>query len=105
MEKERKEGYLNIDSSLYHTRLSRKFANRTPYIPVNPKQIISYIPGVVVDILVTTGEKVKIGQDLMIVDAMKMKNRIKSNLDGMVKSVSVAAGSKVTKGSILLELE
>lgn len=105
MEKERKEGYLNIDSSLYQTRLSRKFESRTKYVPVDPKQIISYIPGVVLDILVESGSKVKAGQDLMIIDAMKMKNRIKSNLDGRVKSVAVATGSKVTKGSLLLELE
>lgn len=105
MEKERKEGYLNIDSSLYQTRLSRKFENRTTYVPVDPKQIISYIPGVVLDILIESGSKVKAGQDLMIIDAMKMKNRIKSNLDGRVKSVAVATGTKVAKGSLLLELE
>lgn len=105
MQKENKEGLLNIDSTLYQTRLSRKFENRTKYVPFDPRQVISYIPGVVIDILVTPGAKVKIGQDLMIIDAMKMKNRIKASIDGTVKSVAVVAGAKVTKGSILIELE
>lgn len=105
MENERKEGKLNIDSSLYQTRLSRKFQNRTKFVPLDPRQVISYIPGVVIDILVTPGTKVMTGQDLMIIDAMKMKNRIKSSLDGTVKSVAVVPGAKVTKGTILMELE
>ncbi len=105
METGKKQGYLNIDTSLYQTRLSRKFENRKKYVPADPKKILSYIPGVVLEILVTPGMTVVSGQDLMIVDAMKMKNRIKSNIDGKVKSVLVTTGSKVSKGAVLLELE
>lgn len=100
-----KQGYLNIDSSLYKTNLSRKFENRKRYVPADPKNILSYIPGVVLEVFVAPGMTVKSGQDLMTVDAMKMKNRIKSNTDGKVKSVSVTPGSKVGKGTILLEME
>ncbi|HLN54682.1 MAG TPA: biotin/lipoyl-containing protein [Bacteroidales bacterium] len=105
MSTEKKQGYLNIDSSLYQTRLSRKFENRKKYSPADARQIISYIPGVVLEVYVKPGMMVKQGQDLMTVDAMKMKNKIKSNLDGKVKSVAVEPGSKVGKGFILLELE
>ncbi len=105
MDAERKQGYLNIDSSLYKTKLSRKFENRKSYIPANPKQIMSYIPGVVLEVLVSPGMEVKIGQDLMIVDAMKMKNRIKCALDGRIKSLAVTPGTKVGKGTLLVELE
>lgn len=105
MNNEKKQGYLNIDSSLYKTRISSKFENREKYIPVNPRLILSHIPGTVLDVFVSPGNEVKKGDILMILDAMKMKNNIKCNLDGRIKSVTVAKGAKVSKGTVLLELE
>jgi biotin carboxyl carrier protein len=105
MTTERKQGYLNIDSSLYQTRISARFENRKKYEPANPKVIKSFIPGTVIELMVSPGQEITTGDDLMILDAMKMKNRIKSTIDGRVKSVAVSAGSKVSKGTVLLELE
>ena len=105
MDDKKREGYLNINSSLYKTRLSAKFSGRKNYIPPDPKKVLSYIPGVVVELLVSDGSAVKKGQDLLIVDAMKMKNRIKSPSDGKVKSIAVKPGTKVGKGTLLLVLE
>jgi biotin carboxyl carrier protein len=98
-------GYLNIDASLYKTRISRKFENRKPYQPPDPRVILSFIPGTVLDILIKTGQHIKIGDDLMILDAMKMQNKLKCNMDGKVKVISVNKGDKVSKGTVLLELE
>lgn len=100
-----KQQFLNIDSSLYKTRISRKFENRKKYLPDNPGIIRSYIPGTVLGISVSEGKQVSKGDLLMILDAMKMKNRIKSNVAGKVKSIAVKPGDKVSKGTILLELE
>lgn len=105
MNAEKNQGYLNINSTLYNTRLSRKFLNRKNFAPANPKEILSYIPGVILEIFVAPGMDVNAGQDLMTVEAMKMKNRIKCGIDGRVKSVAVEPGSKVGKGTLLLELE
>jgi biotin carboxyl carrier protein len=105
MNKNDKLGLLNIDTSLYQTRISNKFANRKPYQPVNPKIILSFIPGTVLDILTKPGQHVSKGDDLMILDAMKMQNRLKCNMDGKVKSIAVKKGDKVSKGTVLLELE
>jgi biotin carboxyl carrier protein len=41
----------------------------------------------------------------MILDAMKMQNKLKSSMDGKVKSIAVKKGDKVSKGTVLLELE
>ena len=41
----------------------------------------------------------------MILEAMKMRNRIKAPMDGKVKVVRVAVGEKVTKGQVLIEIE
>lgn len=105
MNKNDKLGVLNIDTSLYQTRISNKFKNRKSYQPVNPRIILSFIPGTVLDIFIEAGQKVTKGQDLMILDAMKMQNKLKCNMDGKVKSIAVKKGDKVSKGTILLELE
>jgi biotin carboxyl carrier protein len=105
MNKEDKPGYLNINSSLYKTRISAKFENRKPYQPTDPKIILSFIPGTVREIYVTVGQQVKKGEDLMILDAMKMQNRLKCIMDGKVKMIAVNKGDKVSKGTVLLELE
>jgi biotin carboxyl carrier protein len=96
---------LNINSSLYKTRLSTKFLNRKPYKPADPRIILSFIPGTVLDILVELGQNVKKGDDLMILDAMKMQNRLKSNIDGTIKTIHVNKGARVSKGTILIELK
>ena len=57
------------------------------------------------DIFVKEGQNVKKGDDLMILDAMKMQNRLKCNIDGRVKTIKVSKGDKVSKGTVLVELE
>ena len=105
MDNNDKLGYLSIDDSLYQTRISNKFQNRKSYKPADPKIILSFIPGTVVDIMIVKGQKVSKGEDLMILDAMKMKNKLKCSRDGKVKSIAVKKGDKVSKGTVLLELE
>jgi len=95
---------LNINSTHYKTKLSKKFENRKPYQPANPGIVSSFIPGTIIDILVTPGQKVCKGDDLVILDAMKMQNRLKSAVDGVVKSISVSKGDKVSKGAVILEI-
>ncbi|MCX6333850.1 MAG: acetyl-CoA carboxylase biotin carboxyl carrier protein subunit [Bacteroidia bacterium] len=105
MKNTEKLGTLNIDSTLYKTRISSKFEKRVSYRAVNPKFILSFIPGTVLDILVKPGQKVKFGEDLMILDAMKMQNQLKSSIDGTVKKIPVKKGDKVSKGTVLIVLE
>jgi biotin carboxyl carrier protein len=95
---------LNINSTFYKTRLSRKFENRKPYEPANPGLVSSFIPGTIIDILVKPGQVVKKGDELVILDAMKMQNRLKSAIDGKVKIIKVEKGARVSKGELLLEI-
>jgi biotin carboxyl carrier protein len=105
MNKKDKSGFLNIDTSLYQTRISKKFENRKPYQPADPRIILSFIPGTVLDILIEPGQNVTKGDNLMILDAMKMQNKLRCNMSGKVKSIKVKKGDKVSKGTVLLELE
>ncbi|MBA4321774.1 MAG: acetyl-CoA carboxylase biotin carboxyl carrier protein subunit [Odoribacter sp.] len=97
--------FLNINSSLYKTRISSKFENRKKYQPLDPKMILSFIPGTVLDIMVKEAQDVEKGDDLMILDAMKMQNRLKSGMAGKIKKIHANKGDKVSKGTLLLELE
>jgi biotin carboxyl carrier protein len=105
MDKKNKLSFLNIDTSLYRTRISKKFDNRKPYQPADPKKIISFIPGTVLNILVKEGQIVEKGEELLILEAMKMQNRLKSSTGGKIKKIIAGKGDKVSKGTLLMELE
>jgi len=98
-------GTLNINSILYKTRLSQKFINRKPYKKADERIILSFIPGTVLDIMVSEGQEVKAGDDLMILDAMKMQNKLKSAVDGTIGKIFVSRGNKVSKGTKLIEMK
>jgi biotin carboxyl carrier protein len=98
-------GFLNINSTIYKTRLSSSFVSRKPYKPADSKLILSFIPGTVLDILVKEGQKVKSGDELMILEAMKMQNKLKSRVEAIIKKIMVNKGDKVAKGTVLIELK
>ena len=96
---------LQLEDGTYQTRLTRNFLKRKPYEKQNPDIIKAVIPGLIDSIAKTVGAKVAQGETLMILEAMKMHNRIKAHRDGCIKSIHVAAGEKVSKGQVLLEIE
>lgn len=65
----------------------------------------SQIPGRVVSINVSQGDKVKKGDVVCILESMKMQVSIKSHKDGSVKSIKVKQGSSVAKNDVLAEIE
>ncbi len=73
--------------------------------PVAPAgKIHSPLPGTVVNIMVKEGDTVKVGQKLMILEAMKMENNIDSDKDGKVISIPVRPGQSVMEGDTLIEI-
>ena len=63
------------------------------------------IPGVIVEIAVKPGEAVKYGQELCVLEAMKMKNSIRAGRDGVVKKILPAVGDHVHQGQVLVEFD
>ncbi len=63
------------------------------------------MPGRVLDIKVKVGDKVLAGQEVMVLEAMKMENAISSDYSGTVKQVLVAVGDNVATNAVLLEIE
>ncbi|MCL5991776.1 MAG: acetyl-CoA carboxylase biotin carboxyl carrier protein subunit [Bacteroidetes bacterium] len=68
-------------------------------------QIKAPMPGMVVKILIEPGIEVHKGDSLLIVEAMKMENALKSPFRGKVKSIKVNEGEAVEKDALLMELE
>ncbi len=66
--------------------------------------IKSPLPGAVITIMVKVGDQVKIGQKLMILEAMKMENNIDSDKEGTVTAIHVIPGQSVMEGDVLIEI-
>ncbi|MBE6940391.1 MAG: biotin/lipoyl-binding protein [Ruminococcaceae bacterium] len=69
--------------------------------PAGGEKITSPMPGNILAVNVQTGDAVKKGQVLMILEAMKMENEIMCPCDGTVSSVSVQKGATVESGTLL----
>jgi len=96
---------LIIDGTKYRTFYNRKFENRKKYVNPDPNKIVSYLPGTVVKLFVKEGQVVKKGDNMLILEAMKMKTHLIFNISGTVKSINVSEGVKVPKDFIIMELE
>ena len=69
------------------------------------KEIKAPMPGLVLEIQVSEGQEVTKGQSLLILEAMKMENMIKSPGDGTVKRIFVDTGKPVDKNQLLIEFD
>jgi propionyl-CoA carboxylase alpha chain len=69
----------------------------------NSKAVLAPIPGVIVSIAVEPGAEVEQGQELCILEAMKMKNVIRSPRAGQIAAIKVSAGQHVKHHDLLME--
>ena len=70
-----------------------------------PKEIRAFMPGKVIKLLVNVGDVVESGDGLIIVEAMKMQNEMKSPKHGRIRVIHVAEGDTVSAGTPLLTIE
>ena len=68
-------------------------------------QIVAPMPGKVVRVLVEAGASVEAGTGIIVVEAMKMQNEMKSPKAGKVTTINVAAGATVNAGDVLAVIE
>ena len=96
---------LVIDGTKYRTRFNKKFENSKQWAKPDSNKIISVIPGTVLKLFISEGAQVSAGDSMMVLDAMKMKNRILFQKNGIVKSVNVKEGERIPKGFLMVEME
>jgi biotin carboxyl carrier protein len=68
-------------------------------------EIKTAMPGKIVRILVEEGQEVSHGEGIIVVEAMKMQNEMKSPKDGIVKSIKVEESATVNAGDVLVVIE
>jgi len=69
------------------------------------EQIVAAMPGKIVRILVKPGETVESGQGIVVVEAMKMQNEMKTRRGGRITAIPVREGETVTAGTVLAIIE
>lgn len=94
---------IQLQSGAYETTLNKMYRGRKPWMPADPKHLLSYIPGEVIRLDVAEGQKVRQGDQLMMYKAMKMENRILSPLDGTIRAIHVRVGENLPKGALMIE--
>lgn len=70
-----------------------------------PQKLLASMPGKIVRIIVQEKDEVKAGQSVIVMEAMKMQNEMKSPKDGRVQKLLVAEGSTVNAGDTLAIIE
>ncbi|RLD88438.1 MAG: acetyl-CoA carboxylase biotin carboxyl carrier protein subunit [Bacteroidetes bacterium] len=113
---------IEVNGSLYNVELQKEVkTSKTPILIRKPvvlppgseqikKQAGSYkvkapLPGNIMKVFVKEGDKVNTGDNLLIYEAMKMENTLKSEKAGTIKSLSVKEGDAVLQDALLLEIE
>jgi len=108
---ETKSYQLNVNGNAYSVALSDEMdllLSRLGLADLASKKVNEVkapMPGLVLKLIAAQGDTVAKGDSLLVLEAMKMENVIKSPGEGVIKSIRVNAGDKVEKNAVLIEFE
>ncbi len=98
------EIYINYDK--YLTEIPDNERKKLEhYEKQDENEMRALIPGTILSVNIKAGQQVKKGETMLILEAMKMRNRIYAFRDGTIRSVEVEKGDKVFKGQLLITLK
>ncbi|WP_293306508.1 acetyl-CoA carboxylase biotin carboxyl carrier protein subunit [Pedobacter sp. UBA5917] len=102
---------IKVNGNIYHISVEDQFDALLKQLGLDNltsnkvSEIKAPMPGLVLKVLVEENAEVKKGDNLLILEAMKMENIIKSSTDGIVKKILVKQGDKVEKNQILVQFK
>jgi len=107
--KNKNNGVVSVNGHNYTVKIKNPFdliKNKGGKIDDNKENflMLAPIPGKIIDIKVSPGERVKKGQALVIIEAMKMENELKAPSDGSVTKIYVKVNNNVEKDTVLLNI-
>lgn len=88
-----------VDQKHYQTKKRRRKQKKD-----GSSDVVSPMPGKVVDILVEKGQSVKEGDGLIVIEAMKMENELKATSNGIIQEINVSPGEAVDANKTLIIL-
>lgn len=105
-EKEAIESRQNAVKNLGQTSAAAtNLGGGAPQQVASPNDVLSPIPGLIIDILVKEGDKVANGDIILKMEAMKMENEIRATKSGVVKKIHVSKSDSVLEGQPLVSIE
>ena len=105
MTEEKEFKNLVVQGAVYKTTYTWKFENRVKWETPNPNHIYSFIPGTVIDIFVKPKDKVKEGETLLLLEAMKMQNQVRMPFDGEIVKIYVKKDEVIPNRHLMLEIK
>ena len=103
-----KEGSIATSNNVNNESETKNIGNDSPQSDtnnsVNSEAVIAPMQGLIVDVKVKAGQKVKTGDEIVILEAMKMENPIVAPKDSTVLEVKVSKGNTVNSGDTLVIL-
>lgn len=105
MEENKEFKQFRIGDTIYTTKTTRKFDNRKFWEYPDPTKVLSYIPGTVVSIEVTEGQKLSTGDVILSFEAMKMVTKVLMPYDGEIVKMHVKVGDRFPKEFVLAEIK
>lgn len=87
-----------VQSVMERSTLTQRVADKS-------SELKAPIPGIILKLMCKEGDKVKIGQTLLILEAMKMQNEIQASKDGVIKQIKVKENQSVFESEILIVIE
>lgn len=105
MAEEKELKNLVIQGAVYKTTYTKKFENRVNYVSPDPNELYSFIPGTIIDIFVKTKQKVKEGETILLLEAMKMENQVRMPFDGEIVKIHVKKGEVIPNRHLMLVIK
>ncbi len=108
-DKEEKTSVIKVNGNLYKIAIEDQYDILLKQLGFDTSksnkmlEIKAPMPGLVLNVMVETGQEVNKGDNLLVLEAMKMENIIKSPSSGIVKKILIAKGDKVEKNEILIQ--
>ncbi len=93
-----------VTQNHYHADLIKPVKAKVINTVNSNGDLVSPISGKVISLLVKKGERVKEGDPLLTIEAMKMENRILSECDGTISEIKVVVGDSVSTGDFLIKV-
>ena len=101
--KELKE--LIIQGVAYQTTFTRKFEQRVNWEAPNENMLYSFIPGTIIDIYAKPKQKLKEGDVILLLEAMKMQNQVRMPFDGEIVNIYVKKDEVIPNRSLMVEIK
>ncbi|MBK8364577.1 MAG: biotin/lipoyl-binding protein [Bacteroidetes bacterium] len=110
-DKDEKSFEIKVNSNIYIVKVQDRFDQLLKQMGIDAtagkkvNDIKAPMPGMVLQVMVESGQQIKKGDAIVVLEAMKMENILKSPSDGVVKTVKVIKGDKVEKNQVMVFLD